>query len=788
MPRGALLATRNRGGAMSPGQSGSPVGTASRTGVRAGESAAPEAAAATVVPGHDALTEKARHLGIVSDLAVALLKPSKLEEILWVVARTAIGGLGFQDCVIYLFDESRSRLVQKAAYGPKNPIAEEILDPIVIPLGKGIVGSVALTGCSELVTDTSSDPRYILDDDARLSELAVPVVHDGEVIGVIDSEHPDAGFYTESHRVILTTIASMASTKIANALTIERLERADAALRAGQRRYRMLYDHHPAMFFTLDADGTVVSANTFAAEQLGYPLTQLVGLSLADLSAAGEEKSIASSLSRCLSSPRELHRWESCRMTRDGRRIWVRETARVVELGDDDDASILVVSEDITDTYNLARELKYQASHDSLTGLFNRREFELRIERALADARAEGSEHALCYLDLDQFKVINDTAGHVAGDELLRQLSSSLKERVRKSDVIARLGGDEFGVLIQHCSFERAMGLAQSLLEVVSSSRFHWSGQMFRFGASIGLVPITASSESMSELLAAADRACYAAKETGRNRIHAYSPDDEDLLRRDGEMRWAVRINEALERDQFELYFQPIRGVGDRRCDPDRLEILLRMVADDGQVVMPGSFLPAAERYGYSMELDRWVVRNTLDWLVRYPAALEQISLCAINLSGFSLSDDQFANFVRAEIGRTGLPPSRICFEITETAAISNLVKAKAFVSTMKELGCSFALDDFGSGLSSFAYLKNLPVDFLKIDGAFIKDLAHDPVDKEIVRSICEIAHLTHKHAVAEFVEDDATLQVLEDIGVDYAQGFHIGRPRPLSSLLAGSD
>jgi diguanylate cyclase (GGDEF)-like protein/PAS domain S-box-containing protein len=734
--------------------------------------------------------EPTRHLRVVNQLALALLEPTALEEILWIIVRTAIANLGFEDCVIYLRDDRHPVMIQKAAYGPKNPIAEEILSPITIPVGQGIVGSVAQRGASELIPDTRLDPRYILDDDMRLSELAVPILHEGEVIGVIDSEHPDAGFYTEAHREILTTIASMASTKIASAMTIERLnetvrrlKNTEDALRRGEQRYRLLYDHHPSMFFTLAPDDTVLSANTFAADQLQYPIEELVGLSLADLSPAEEASTLESALARCRSRPAELHRWESCRITRTGAKIWVRETARVVDLGEHEGSTILVVSEDVTDTHKLATELRYQASHDALTGLFNRREFELRTSRAIEDARTEGSEHAVCYLDLDQFKNINDTSGHVAGDELLRQMSVSLKERLRKSDVIARLGGDEFGVLIQHCSLEQAEHIARSLLDVANKSRFEWNGRVFRLGVSIGMVSINATSGTLSDVLVAADTACYAAKERGRNRLHTYSPDDQDRVRREGEVRWATRINEALEDDRFELLQQPIRALSATEIEPDSVEIFLHMLGDDGERIPPGSFLPAAERHGYGIALDRWVVRHTLDWLAQHRAVLDRFSSFAINLTTNSVGDDEFATFLARELSRTSVAAHKVCLEIKELAAIAQMGRARACIEAVKALGCRSALDNFGSGLSSVAYLRNLPVDLLKVDGAFVKDLKDHPIDRQIVRSISEVASMLGKRTVAEQVESEDMLDTLRDIGIDYAQGFVVGAPRPLAAL-----
>jgi diguanylate cyclase (GGDEF)-like protein/PAS domain S-box-containing protein len=735
-------------------------------------------------------SQSALHLRTVNELARALLPPTAMEDILWVVARTAISRLGFDDCVIYLLDDERSTLVQKAAYGPKNPTAKVILDPIEIPVGEGIVGSVAASGRSVLVGDTRQDSRYILDDEMRLSELAVPIVHEGSVIGVIDSEHPDADFYSQAHHDILTTIASMASTKIASALTIERLNETverlgetERARRDGERRYRVLYEQHPSMFFTLDLSGVVVSANEFALAQLGHERSSLVGRRFETFSPPDHADIVSEGIGRCIAEPGKVHRWESCRLRDDGSQIWVRDTAHVVELESNIGPSVLVVSEDITDTYKLARDLEYQASHDALTGLFNRREFERRVSEALADAQRNGTSHALCYMDLDQFKVINDTAGHVAGDQLLRQLGDAFRDRVRKSDVVARLGGDEFGVLLRNANVEQATALANALLEVVGASRFHWDGQLFRYGVSIGVVPIVGGESDLPGVLASADAACYAAKEGGRHRVHVYSQDDEELRNRHAEMGWAVRLNEAIEHERFELYYQPIFPCSSGSGEPKMLEILLRMADGEGNVIAANSFLPAAERYGISTELDRLVIKQTMRWLACNPKAASSIDLCNINISGTSLGNSDFASFVLSEIETAGVSASTLCFEITETAAVANLYNAQNFIRTLKGIGCRFALDDFGSGLSSFAYLKNLEVDFLKINGTFVRDIATEHVDREMVRAISGIATMMGKRTVAQFVESEDTLKLLRQLGVEFAQGFHLGHPRPLDEL-----
>ena len=443
---------------------------------------------------------------------------------------------------------------------------------------------------------------------------------------------------------------------------------------------------------------------------------------------------------------------------------------------------VFAAVEDITEARALSQQLKYQATHDELTGLVNRREFENRLERVLRRAGAEHTEHAVCYLDLDQFKVINDTCGHVAGDELLRKLGVLLARQVRRRDTLARLGGDEFGVLLEHCSLRQGMRIADALRSVIDEFRFVWGGQSFSVGVSIGLVPIRGEGAIVADVLSAADAACYAAKDLGRNRIHVYNEDDVELTRRHGEMQWVSRVQRAIEEGRFVLAHQPIVPLSPTKASHMvHYELLLRMQGDDEELILPASFLGAAERYNLSSKLDRWVVQAALRLLSRNRAQLAKPFLCSINLSGLSLLDEEFLGFVVTQLSQHEIPPQRLCFEITETAAISNLSSAIRFVDELRGLGCRFALDDFGSGLSSFAYLKNLPVDFLKIDGVFVRDIVDDPIDRAMVKSINDIGHVMGKQTIAEFVESEAILEVLTEIGVDYGQGFATGKPELLA-------
>jgi len=427
--------------------------------------------------------------------------------------------------------------------------------------------------------------------------------------------------------------------------------------------------------------------------------------------------------------------------------------------------------------------IRHLAYHDALTGLVNRVEFENSVRHALRTA-SEGSRHALLYLDLDQFKVINDTCGHVAGDELLRQLATLLKEPIRESDTLARLGGDEFGVLLAHCSLEKAQSVAERMLQLIREFRFGWQDKTFAIGASAGLVVIDGSGQTLSDLLRTADMACYAAKERGRNRVQVYRPDDAELLQRHGEMQWISQLRRALEEDRFVLFSQPIVSLSPRHDGARQAELLLRLRSDDGTLILPGAFIPAAERYSLMPDLDRWVVRHAFAYIARQIGAgpAPALGKCFINLSGATLSDDGFAGYVREQLRIQAVPPESVCFEITETAAIANLASALEFIGEVKRLGCQVALDDFGAGLSSFSYLKTLRADFLKIDGSFIRDMLEDPMDAAIVQAINSVGHVAGLKTIAEFVETQEIRAALATIGVDYAQGYGIAHPSVLES------
>ncbi|KQZ78543.1 MULTISPECIES: EAL domain-containing protein [unclassified Pseudomonas] len=439
----------------------------------------------------------------------------------------------------------------------------------------------------------------------------------------------------------------------------------------------------------------------------------------------------------------------------------------------------VLVLHDMTQERQYIANLSWQATHDALTGLANRREFEYRLEQALHNLTRQSGRHALMFLDLDQFKLVNDTCGHAAGDELLRHICALLQSGLREGDTLARLGGDEFGILLENCGPEAAEKIAESLRQTVQNLHFVWKGRPFVTTVSIGLVHVSQNPTTLEASLRAADMACYMAKEKGRNRVQVYHPDDSELSLRFGEMAWVQRLHMALEEDRFCLYAQEIAPLG-VDSGGGHIEILLRLHDEAGRMILPDSFIPAAERYGLMSSIDRWVVQNVFKIIAQCRAEPHcgPLAMCAINLSGTTIGDEAFLDFLREQFVTYSIPAEMICFEITETSAISNLGSAIRFINELKGLGCLFSLDDFCAGMSSFAYLKHLPVDFLKIDGSFVKDMLDDPINRAMVEVINHIGHVMGKRTIAEFVETTQIEQALLEIGVDYAQGYVIERPQ----------
>ena len=545
---------------------------------------------------------------------------------------------------------------------------------------------------------------------------------------------------------------------------------------------------------TTDTQGHVDYMNSVAEQGTGWNLDEARGKPIMKVLKIIDESSLKtppSPVELCLNQGRSaiiaghlllIHRYSNKRMS-------IEVNASPIMDSNKEIIGTVLVFHDVTELRGLAKKMSYQATHDSLTGLINRREFEHRINQALEVACSEGTRHTLCYMDLDNFKVVNDTCGHTAGDELLKQLTVRLRMELREADTLARLGGDEFGILLEGCSIESAHEPAEQLRRIVDEFRFLWNDKPFRVGASIGLVAITADSGSMTDVMSAADSACYVAKENGRNRTHIFEANDKAIVERSGQMQWVHRIQNVLEENRFRLFFQPIVNLKPASGEENRIhgEVLIRMLDDNNDLVGSGAFIPSAERYGLMPAIDRWVIENTFNMLCLDIQKISQrMSACCINLSGQSLSDDRFMDFLVNQIEDSGISPGLLCFEITETAVIANLSQASRMISMLREMGCRFALDDFGVGLSSFSYLKNLSVDYLKLDGCFVQNMIKDNIDLAMVKAINQIGHTMNIKTIAEFVEDRATLCAVRDIGVDYAQGYAIARPAPMEIGLFG--
>lgn len=598
---------------------------------------------------------------------------------------------------------------------------------------------------------------------------------DGSEIVVLENSR---AVYDDNGKVIAHegTITDITERKRAETQVFEEKERAQVTLQS-------IGDG----VITTDANGDIDYINPVAQDLTGWDMRRARGKPVSDIMMLVNEHTratVESPVIRCLKEGRVITLPKSTVLiTKDSEEVPIQDSAAPIRDRIGNVIGSVMVFHDVSKESRMFRQLSYQASHDTLTGLINRREFENRIEGALEYIRGNAEEtHALLYIDLDQFKVVNDTFGHVAGDALLRHASEIIQSKIRVSDVLARLGGDEYGILLERCSDERAIEVAEEIRSAIEGYRFEWQDSFTTIRCSIGVVIVTSENAAVADLMSAADVACYSAKDMGRNQIHLYRDSDASL--RHEEMKWVSRITSAVEDGRFELFYQPIIGIGDTEGQRrGHYELLLRMRDEKGVLISPDQFIPAAERYNLMSTLDRWVIHEALSQLADRTEESEARYTLAINLSGTSLSEDRFLDFVIDELKTQKLPAGAICFEITETAAISNLSRVVFFMQTLKRLGCKFSLDDFGSGLSSFTYLKNLPVDYLKIDGHFISHVAEDAVDESMVKAISEVGHAMGIETIAERVESKKVLDKLGSLGVEFAQGYYIARPESIQSF-----
>jgi len=554
----------------------------------------------------------------------------------------------------------------------------------------------------------------------------------------------------------------------------------------GRVRAQLTLECLSEALLTTDVHGGIEYLNPAAERVLGVTAADAVGKPLQEVARVVEEadqKLLSEPVRQALSSGTALSLGRRALLicSPSGGEHLVELSAAPIRLGTGETTGAVVLLHDVTESRGLARQMSYQAAHDALTGLVNRREFERRLQAALEVAHRGDSSHVLCYLDLDRFKAINDSAGHLAGDAMLRETAKILRGAVRDSDTVARLGGDEFGMLLVGCPLEKAQQIAADVHRAVSDFRFVWKDRIFDVGVSLGLVEIARDSASMEEALAAADSACYVAKRQGGH-VAVYSARDEALARQSGEIHWLQTLQGALRDSRFELYCQPIVPAYSANDEGPAMEVLVRLRADNGEQLPPIEFVRAAERYRLMGLVDRWVVQTTLTALGRGAIALAAKRSVAINISAQTLADAQFPEFVVDCFDSTGANPAQVCFEIAEAAAIANLDQARRFVGVLHGMGCRFALDNFGSGLGSFSNLRNLAVDYLKIDGSFFKNLARDSVNQAMITAMIRLARTLNFKVIAERVEDAGALDAARRMGVDYLQGFAIGRPEKMAA------
>jgi diguanylate cyclase (GGDEF)-like protein/PAS domain S-box-containing protein len=563
---------------------------------------------------------------------------------------------------------------------------------------------------------------------------------------------------------------------------------AEAALEQRNELLRVTMQSIGDSVITTDAKGCVTWLNPVAERMTGWTNSEAAGRPLAQVfHIVNEETRLPTEnpVDTCLKQGKIVGLANhTLLISRHGEEFGIEDSAAPIRNAGGDVLGVVLVFHDVTEQRRMSGEMSYRATHDELTGLVNRAEFEARLRRLLQKSHEDGSHHALMFIDLDQFKLVNDACGHSAGDQLLQQVSKLLGEAVRSRDTLARLGGDEFGVILDHCTGDQAQRVAQQICDRMEEFRFLHDGRRFRIGTSIGLVAVSSAFATVAAVMQAADTSCYAAKEAGRNRVHTWFDTDQALRERHGEMQWTTRIEQALDENKFVLYAQHINAL-DGGKHGTHAEVLLRMVDHDGSIVGPAAFIPAAERFNLASRIDRWVLRNATAWLEKY-ADQANVQTLSVNLSGQSVGDRAFHRQVIEKLET--LPPricQRLCFEITETAAVTNLADAALFIEQVRALGVRISLDDFGAGASSFGYLKSLRVDYLKIDGQFIRDLVDDPLDDAAVRCFVDVARVVGVKTVAEYVDRDAVLQRVQALGIDFAQGFHLHKPEPIDHLIS---
>lgn len=726
---------------------------------------------------------------VLLQLCKRLERAWKLEDILIAYAPVAIEILGYPQVWLAIFNQKPGivSVINHLSAGQESDTSR-MIQSIDIPIeGDRMLKEIMDAEGVVIVEDARIDPRTNKELVALIQNrtiINVPLVLAEQKLGSLGM-----GTYGDEEGVrppkpwqieFMQTMAGHVSVALDRVKFMRARQEAEDALHTSVEFANSLIQAMQDGFSVLTPDGVQIEVNPAFCSMTGFSREELLGCSAPFPYWPEEEVTTLETAYKAITQS-HFKELELMFRRKNGERFPVTMNPSAVKNKDGNIINFIATVKDISERKAAENIIKFQATHDELTGLGNRRAFEHILSKLFAQTRQKDQQHVLCYLDLDEFKVINDTCGHAAGDELLRQIARKFGNALRADDHLCRIGGDEFGMILHHQTIEQALLVAERLQQLLASFRFLWEDRSFTVGVSIGMVVINELSESVGSLLQSADSACYVAKDAGRGRIHVYASDDPALAQRYGVMEWVSRIENALSQNLFVLYGQKILSINGKHTGRLHCEFLLRMQDDKGGIIPPGAFMPAVERYHLAARVDHWVVQQALAWMRLHQDDLE---LCSINLSGQSLSDKNFLNFVNTEITASGLDCEKICFEITETAAIANIELAQNFMRKLSARGCRFSLDDFGSGLSSFAYLRNLDVDILKIDGQFVRDIDTNPINLAMVKSIHEIAGLMGKKTVAEFVENQAILKLLKELGVHYAQGYTIAYPVPVDQLL----
>lgn len=714
---------------------------------------------------YEDLNRRNKDLEILNTITQAVHQSFDLEEV-YKVALDMITALENIDmATVYLVEDGKEAIIQ--AY--RNIPDDYIRRAGRIPYPKGITWKIINTGeimnieDAQMNTDIGPAGRDL----GHHGMLGIPMTLEGKVMGVVWYFTYNERQFNKQEVDLLTSIGNQIAIAIAKAKMFKEMKQREEALRNSEERYRALYDNNPSMYFTVNTEGKVLSVNHFGAEQLGYSVKELVGQSVVNVFYEDDKDAVLEHLTACIQNPTQIANWEFRKVRKNGTVLWVKEVARTVQ-DTDGNTVVLIVCEDITERKRQEEQIRHWAMHDPLTNLPNRRVLEENLERVVSRSQ-HGHGSALLLVDLDNFKVVNDTLGHLAGDQLLITLAHFLRKTLRQCDFLARFGGDEFAVLLEDTSVQEVKTLAERLYQEVNEFHFHLSSYVFDFTTSIGISFIDGSLDAKA-VLTLADSALYAAKDSGKNRIVLYLSDKDKQVNLVEASQWGTRIKEALREDRFLLMLQPVMKLGNGKVE--HFEALVRMQDESGKILLPDAFISAAERFGLMLQIDQWMVESVLRTLRTRPD-----SRIFINLSGSSMRDDSLLGLIKSRIKESDISSGQLAFEVTETIAITDLVQVQYWMKQLKELGCLFALDDFGIGFSSFSYLSALPVDYVKIDRSFIRSMDTNLTNRAIVQALTTVAHALGKEVIAEGVENNTVAGILQKLGVEYGQGYLWGLP-----------